>query len=133
MRTSVRFVLLFCLNTMYTQTPMRQQPRFALEISEDGFPSRFVIVPEEPQGSEMRFFGSYLHLLPGRDAGWGHQVAETRRLALAAGTTAAGPVTASFGVASQGPGETALIAIPWSASSTAMTFVNNMSPAFAAP
>ena len=71
MRTAVRFVLLFCLNTMYAQTPMRQQPRFALEITEDGFPSSFVIVPEGPRSGavESTFFGASLHLLPGRDAG----------------------------------------------------------------
>ena len=71
MRTAIRFVLLFCLNTMYAQTPMRQQPRFALEITEDGFPSRFVIVPEDSGGGgiDSTFFGASFHLLPGRDAG----------------------------------------------------------------
>jgi hypothetical protein len=69
MRTAVRSILLFCISTTYAQTPVRQQPRFALEIAEDGVPSRFVIVPEEPRGGEIdaRFFD--FHLLPGREAG----------------------------------------------------------------
>ena len=47
MRTASRFVLLLCTaTTLYAQTPVRQ-PRFALEVSEDGFPARFVVVPEE--------------------------------------------------------------------------------------
>jgi hypothetical protein len=71
MRTAVRFVLLLCTTTMlYAQTPVRQ-PRFALEVSEDGFPPRFVIVPEGDRVGELAsvFFGSSLHPLPGHDAG----------------------------------------------------------------
>lgn len=71
MRTAIRFVLLLCTTTMlYAQTPV-QQPRFALEISEDGFPPRFVIVPEGEQVGELdsMFFGPSLHPLPGHDAG----------------------------------------------------------------
>jgi len=66
-----------------------------------------------PQGAVLGRLGGeeFAILLPGRDAEWGRQVAEQRRLALAAGTTAAGSVTASFGVASQSPGETAFDAL----------------------
>ncbi|MDN0081145.1 GGDEF domain-containing protein [Crenobacter sp. SG2305] len=66
-----------------------------------------------PPGAVLGRLGGeeFAILLPGRDADWGRQVAEARRLALAAGTTAAGSVTASFGVASQGPGETAFDAL----------------------
>jgi hypothetical protein len=49
------------------QAPV-QQPRFALEISEDGFPPRFVNVPEGQQvgGVDSMFFD--LHQLPGYGA-----------------------------------------------------------------
>lgn len=71
MRTVIRFILLFCMSTTYAQTPAPQQPRFALEMAEDGVPFHFVIVPEEPLGGgiESTFFSPSFHLLPGRDAG----------------------------------------------------------------
>jgi hypothetical protein len=65
MRTTSRFVLLLCTaTTLYPQTPVRQ-PRFALEISMDGFPPQFVIVPEG--GVDSTFPGDYLHPLRGQD------------------------------------------------------------------
>ena len=65
MRTASRFVLLLCTATMQCpQTPVRQ-PRFALEISMDGFPPQFVIVPEG--GVDSTFPGDYLHPLRGQD------------------------------------------------------------------
>ena len=68
MRTAIRLALLLCATTMlYAQAPVRQ-PRFALEISEDGFPSRFVIVPEGGSIDSMSF-GPTLQPLPGHDAG----------------------------------------------------------------
>jgi len=71
MRTAIRFVLLFLtITTLHAQTQV-QQPRFALEISEDGYPPHFVIVPEGQQGGgiDSMFFGPHLHPLPGHDAG----------------------------------------------------------------
>ena len=65
MRTASRFVLLLCTATMQCpQTPV-PQPRFALEISMDGFPPQFVIVPEG--GVDSTFPGDYLHPLRGQD------------------------------------------------------------------
>jgi len=67
MRAAIRFVLLLCTATMlHAQAPV-QQPRFALEISEDGFPPQFVIVPEGQQSGGM-FFSPALHQLPGDGA-----------------------------------------------------------------
>ena len=67
MRAAIRFVLLLCTATMlHAQAPV-QQPRFALEISEDGFPPLFVIVHEGQQGGGM-FFSFALHQLPGDGA-----------------------------------------------------------------
>lgn len=101
MRTAIRFVLLFCLNTMYAQTPMRQQPRFALEITEDGFPSRFVIVPEDSGGGgiDSTFFGASFHLLPGRDAGNSEQTqpSAVRVVSKVDGDEVAFTVSAIFG------------------------------------
>jgi len=71
MRTAIRFVLLFfTITTLHAQTQV-QQPRFALEISEDGYPPHFVIVPEGQQGGgvDSMFFDPFLHPLPGHDAG----------------------------------------------------------------
>jgi hypothetical protein len=72
MRTAIRFGLLFfTITTLHAQTQV-QQPRFALEISEDGYPPRFVIVPEGQQGGgidSMFFFDPSLHPLSGHDAG----------------------------------------------------------------
>jgi hypothetical protein len=67
MRLAIRFVLLLCSATvLHAQAPV-QQPRFALEISEDGFPPRFVNVPEGPQVVlDSMFFD--LHQLPGYGA-----------------------------------------------------------------
>jgi len=62
---AIRFVLLLCSATMlHAQAPV-QQPRFALEIREDGFPSHLVNVPEGRQvgGVDSMFFD--LHQLPG--------------------------------------------------------------------
>jgi len=68
MRTAIRFVLLsFTITTLHAQTQV-QQPRFALEISEDGYPPHFVIVPEGG-GIDSMFFGPSLHPLSGHDAG----------------------------------------------------------------
>ena len=68
MRTAIRFVLLFLtITALHAQTQV-QQPRFALEISEDGYPPHFVIVPEGG-GIDSMFFGPSLHPLPGHDAG----------------------------------------------------------------
>ena len=69
MRTPIRFTLLLCITTMlYAQSPV-QQPRFALEISEDEFPSpRFVNVPEVG-GLDWMFFRASPHPLPGHEAG----------------------------------------------------------------
>lgn len=68
MRTAIRFTLLLCITTMlYAQSPV-QQPRFALEISEDGFPRRFVNVPEVG-GIDSVFFQPSHHPLPGHEAG----------------------------------------------------------------
>lgn len=65
MRTASRFILLLCTATMlYPQTPVRQ-PKFALEISEDGFPPHFVIVPEG--GVDSTLTSAYLHPLQGQD------------------------------------------------------------------
>ena len=67
MRTAIRFVLLFSsITTLHAQTPV-QQPRFALEISEDGYPPHFVIVPEG--GGIDSMFSPSLHPLSGHDAG----------------------------------------------------------------
>jgi len=49
---------------LYPQTPVRQ-PRFALEINEDGFPPHFVIVPEG--GVDSTLTSAYLHPLRGQD------------------------------------------------------------------
>jgi hypothetical protein len=71
MRTALRFVLLFStVATLHAQTQV-QQPRFALEIGEDGYPPHFVMVPEGPQVGEMDaiFFSPSLHPLTGHDAG----------------------------------------------------------------
>jgi hypothetical protein len=71
MRTAIRFVLPFLIiTTLHAQTQV-QQPRFALEISEDGYPTHFVIVPEGHQGGGIgsMFLSPALHPLPGRDAG----------------------------------------------------------------
>ena len=72
MRTAIRFVLLFfTITTLQAQTQV-QQPRFALEISEDGYPPHFVIVPEGQQGDggiDSMFFDPSRHPLPGHDAG----------------------------------------------------------------
>jgi hypothetical protein len=63
MRPAIRFVLLLCSATMlHAQAPV-QQPRFALEISQDGFPPHFVNVPEGRQVVDAMFFD--LHQLPG--------------------------------------------------------------------
>jgi hypothetical protein len=68
MRTAIRCILLLCITTMlYAQTPVRQ-PRFALEISEDGFPSRFVNVPEVG-GIDSMFFQPTHHPLPAHEVG----------------------------------------------------------------
>jgi hypothetical protein len=68
MRIAIRFVLLFStITTLHAQTQV-QQPRFALEISEDGYPPHFVIVPEGG-GIDSMFFGPSLRPLPGHDAG----------------------------------------------------------------
>ncbi len=70
MRTAIRFVLLFStITTLHAQTQV-QQPRFALEISEDGYPPHFVIVPEGQQagGIDSMFFSPALHQLPGYGA-----------------------------------------------------------------
>lgn len=69
MRIPIRFTLLLCITTMlYAQSPV-QQPRFALEISEDEFPSpRFVNVPEVG-GLDSMFFRASPHPLPGHEAG----------------------------------------------------------------
>jgi hypothetical protein len=68
MRTAIRCILLLCITTMlYAQTPVRQ-PRFALEISDDGFPSRFVNVPEVG-GLDSMFFHPSHHPLPAHEAG----------------------------------------------------------------
>ena len=65
MRTASRFVLILCTaTTLYPQTPV-PQPRFALEISIDGFPTHFVIVPEG--GVESTLTGGYLHPLRVQD------------------------------------------------------------------
>jgi hypothetical protein len=70
MRPAIRFVLLLCTAAMlYAQAPVKQ-PRFALEISEDGFPPHFVNVPEGQQagGIDSMFFSPDLHQLAGYDA-----------------------------------------------------------------
>jgi hypothetical protein len=66
MRSAIRCMLLLCIPTMlYAQTPVRQ-PRFALEITEDGFPSRFVNVPEVDRLDSM-FFDPSHHPLPAQE------------------------------------------------------------------
>jgi hypothetical protein len=68
MRTALRFVLLLCATRMmYAQTPV-QEPKFALEISEDGIPPRFVNIPEVG-GLDWIFFAPSLHPQPERDTG----------------------------------------------------------------
>ena len=68
MRIAIRCILLLCVTTMlYAQTAVRQ-PRFALEISEDGFPSRFVNVPEVG-GIDSMFFQPSHHPLPAHEVG----------------------------------------------------------------
>jgi hypothetical protein len=65
MRTVIRLILLFCPATMlYAQTPTQQQ-KFALEISEDGPPLHYELVP---QGGESLSFAPspYLHFRSGR-------------------------------------------------------------------
>src|ERR1700721_321564 len=71
MRTAIWFVLPFLtITALHAQTQV-PQPRFALEISEDGYPSHFLIVPEGQQGGgiDSMFFGPSLHPLPGHDTG----------------------------------------------------------------
>jgi hypothetical protein len=59
MRTVIRLILLFCPATaLYAQTPT-QQPKFALEISEDGSPLHYKLVP---QGELVR--GQSLSIAP---------------------------------------------------------------------
>ena len=69
MRTFIRLILLVCPVTMlYPQTPT-QQPKFALEISEDGPPLHYELVPQgQLVRSESLSFapGPYLHLRSGR-------------------------------------------------------------------
>ncbi len=69
MRTFIRLILLVCPVTMlYPQTPT-QQPKFALEISEDGPPLHYEFVPQgQLVRSESLSFapGPYLHLRSGR-------------------------------------------------------------------
>ena len=69
MRTVIRLILLFCPATMlYAQAPT-QQPKFALEISEDGPPLHYELVPqgELVRGESLSIAPSpYLHLRSGR-------------------------------------------------------------------
>jgi len=69
MRTVIRLILLSCPATMlYAQTPT-QQPKFALEISEDGPPLHYELVPqgELVRGESLSIAPSpYLHLRSGR-------------------------------------------------------------------
>jgi hypothetical protein len=69
MRTVIRWILLFCPATMlYAQAPT-QQPKFALEISEDGPPLHYELVPqgELVRGQSLSIAPSpYLHLRSGR-------------------------------------------------------------------
>lgn len=69
MHTALRFIFLLCITTLLrAQTPV-QQPRFALEISEDEFPSpRFVNVPEVG-GLDSMFFRAPPRPLPRHEAG----------------------------------------------------------------
>jgi hypothetical protein len=65
MRTVIRLSLLFCPATiLYAQTPA-QQPQFALEISEDGPPLHYELVPQGKllSGQSLSIVPSpYLHL-----------------------------------------------------------------------
>src|SRR2546429_2134526 len=65
MRTFIRLILLVCPVTMlYPQTPT-QQPKFALEISEDGPPLHYELVPQGQlvRSDSLSFApGPYLHL-----------------------------------------------------------------------
>lgn len=69
MRTVIRLILLFCPATiLYAQTPT-QQPKFALEISEDGPPLHYELVPQGKvvSGQSLSIAPSpYLHLRPER-------------------------------------------------------------------
>jgi hypothetical protein len=67
MRTVIRLILFSCLATMlYAQTPTLQ-PKFALEISEDGPPLHYELVPQGEFGGESLSIvpGPYLHLRSG--------------------------------------------------------------------
>lgn len=68
MRTVIRLILLFCPATiLYAQTPT--QPKFALEISEDGPPLHYELVPQGKvvSGQSLSIAPSpYLHLRPER-------------------------------------------------------------------
>ncbi len=69
MRIAMRFVLAFlCVSAMLcAQTPV--EPRFALEISEDGTMTRYQIVPESGKVSLSTFLDPALHQLAGQDTG----------------------------------------------------------------
>ncbi len=66
MQTVIRLILLFCPATMLcAQTPTQQQ-KFALEITEDGPPLHYEIVPQRGESLSIAFPGPYLHLRSGR-------------------------------------------------------------------